>query len=68
MWVGRTWILRGAAFAMRINHPSRWKPGSARSRMGGASRIRESLLRRLAHDLKVPACSTIHAILDHGSK
>jgi hypothetical protein len=28
---------------------------------------RERLLRRLPHDVKVPACSTIHAVLDrHG--
>jgi transposase InsO family protein len=33
----------------------------------GARKIRERLLRRLPHEFKVPACSTIHAILDrHG--
>ena len=33
----------------------------------GARKIRERLLRRLPHGIKVPACSTIHAILDrHG--
>jgi transposase InsO family protein len=33
----------------------------------GARKIREPLLRRLPHAVKVPACSTIHAILDrHG--
>src|SRR5579884_2277206 len=33
----------------------------------GARKIRERLLRRLPHGVKVPACSTIHAILDrHG--
>jgi transposase InsO family protein len=33
----------------------------------GARKIRERLLRRLPHEVKVPACSTIHAILDrHG--
>ena len=33
----------------------------------GARKIRERLLRRLPHEIKVPACSTIHAILDrHG--
>jgi transposase InsO family protein len=33
----------------------------------GARKIRERLLRRLRHEVKVPACSTIHAILDrHG--
>jgi len=33
----------------------------------GARKIRERLLRRLPHAVKVPACSTIHAILDrHG--
>lgn len=33
----------------------------------GARKIRERLLRRLASEVKVPACSTIHAILDrHG--
>jgi transposase InsO family protein len=33
----------------------------------GARKIRERLLRRLPHGLKVPACSTIHAVLDrHG--
>ena len=34
---------------------------------GGARKIRERLLRRLPHAVKVPACSTIHAVLDrHG--
>lgn len=33
----------------------------------GARKIRERLLRRLPHEVKLPACSTIHAILDrHG--
>ena len=33
----------------------------------GARKIRERLLRRLPHATKVPACSTIHAVLDrHG--
>jgi transposase len=33
----------------------------------GARKIRERLLRRLPHEFKVTACSTIHAILDrHG--
>src|SRR4051794_24727272 len=33
----------------------------------GACKIRERLLRRLPHEVKVPACSTVHAILDrHG--
>src|SRR5206468_6558016 len=33
----------------------------------GARKIRERLLRRLPHEVKVPAYSTIHAILDrHG--
>ncbi len=33
----------------------------------GARKIRERLLRRLPSEMKVPACSTIHAILDrHG--
>lgn len=33
----------------------------------GARKIRERLLRRLPHAIKVPACSTIHAVLDrHG--
>jgi len=33
----------------------------------GACKIRERLLRRLPHEVKVPARSTIHAILDrHG--
>jgi transposase InsO family protein len=33
----------------------------------GARKIRERLVRRLPHEVKVPACSTIHAILDrHG--
>jgi len=33
----------------------------------GARKIRERLLRKLPHEVKVPACSTIHAILDrHG--
>jgi len=33
----------------------------------GARKIRERLLRRLPHDVKVPACSTIHTVLDrHG--
>ena len=33
----------------------------------GARKIRERLLRRLPQEVKVPACSTIHAILDrHG--
>jgi transposase InsO family protein len=33
----------------------------------GARKIRERLVRRLPHGVKVPACSTIHAILDrHG--
>lgn len=33
----------------------------------GARKIRERLLRRLPHEVKVPACSTVHAILDrHG--
>jgi len=33
----------------------------------GARKIRERLLRRLPHAMKVPACSTIHAVLDrHG--
>jgi transposase InsO family protein len=33
----------------------------------GARKIRERLLRRLRQEIKVPACSTIHAILDrHG--
>ena len=33
----------------------------------GARKIRERLLRQLPHAVKVPACSTIHAILDrHG--
>ncbi len=30
----------------------------------GARKIRERLLRRLPHAVKVPACSTIHAVLD----
>src|SRR6201987_374724 len=30
----------------------------------GARKIRERLLPRLPHEVKVPACSTIHAILD----
>jgi len=39
----------------------REKPGC------GARKIRERLLRRLPHAVKVPACSTIHAVLDrHG--
>jgi len=33
----------------------------------GARTIRERLLRRLPHAMKIPACSTIHAVLDrHG--
>src|SRR5690348_3958683 len=33
----------------------------------GARKIRERLLRRLPHAVQVPACSTIHAVLDrHG--
>jgi hypothetical protein len=33
----------------------------------GARKIRERLLRRLPSEVKVPACSTIHAVLDrHG--
>ena len=33
----------------------------------GARKIRERLLRRLSHEVKIPACSTIHAVLDrHG--
>jgi transposase len=33
----------------------------------GARKIRERLLRRLPHALKIPACSTIHAVMDrHG--
>jgi transposase InsO family protein len=33
----------------------------------GARKIRERLLRRLPHEVKAPACSTIHCILDrHG--
>ena len=33
----------------------------------GARKIRERLVRRLPHGVKVPACSTIHAVLDrHG--
>ena len=33
----------------------------------GARKIRERLLRRLPHAVKVPACSTLHAVLDrHG--
>lgn len=33
----------------------------------GARKIRERLLRRLRHEIRVPACSTIHAVLDrHG--
>jgi transposase InsO family protein len=33
----------------------------------GARKIRERLLRKLPHEVKVPACSTIHAVLDrHG--
>ncbi|NUN02493.1 MAG: transposase, partial [Bryobacteraceae bacterium] len=33
----------------------------------GARKIRERLLRRLPHGVRVPACSTIHAVLDrHG--
>ena len=33
----------------------------------GARKIRERLLQRLPHAVKVPACSTIHAVLDrHG--
>jgi hypothetical protein len=33
----------------------------------GARKIHERLLRRLPHAVKVPACSTIHAVLDrHG--
>lgn len=33
----------------------------------GARKIRERLLRRLPHAVKIPACSTIHAVLDrHG--
>ena len=33
----------------------------------GARKIRERLLRRLPHGIKIPACSTIHAVLDrHG--
>jgi len=33
----------------------------------GARKIRERLLRRLPHGVKVPACSTIHAVLDRHS-
>ena len=33
----------------------------------GARKIRERLLRRLPHAVKVPACSTIHAVLDRHS-
>jgi transposase len=33
----------------------------------GARKLRERLLRKLPNDVRVPACSTIHAILDrHG--
>src|ERR687893_1326225 len=33
----------------------------------GARKIRERLLRRLPHAVRIPACSTIHAVLDrHG--
>ena len=33
----------------------------------GARKIRERLLRRLPHAVKIPACSTIHAVMDrHG--
>jgi len=33
----------------------------------GARKIRERLVRRLPHGVKIPACSTIHAVLDrHG--
>jgi transposase InsO family protein len=33
----------------------------------GARKIRERLLRRLPHGVRIPACSTIHAVLDrHG--
>jgi hypothetical protein len=33
----------------------------------GARKIRDRLLRQSAHAVKVPACSTIHAVLDrHG--
>ncbi|CAN5206718.1 hypothetical protein BH10CYA1_BH10CYA1_59170 [soil metagenome] len=30
----------------------------------GARKIRERLLRNLRHEIRVPACSTIHAVLD----
>jgi transposase InsO family protein len=34
---------------------------------GGARKLRDRLLRKLPNDVRVPACSTIHAILDrHG--
>ncbi len=40
---------------------------SAASRIGARARIRELLVRRLAGDVRVPARSTIHAVLDrHG--
>ncbi len=42
-------------------------PSSATSRTGGARKLRELLVRRLPGDLRVPARSTIHAVLDrHG--
>ena len=37
------------------------------NRLGALGKLRERLLRKLPNDVRVPACSTIHAIMDrHG--
>jgi transposase InsO family protein len=68
-----------AALTDRSRRPVRYAnqlPGQVESlivsfkhdkRHGGARKIRELLLRRLAGDVRVPAISTVHAVLDrHG--
>jgi transposase len=56
-------IRQPTARADRSGHRS----GQARETQWGARKIRERLLRRLPSEVKVPARSTIHAILDrHG--
>jgi transposase InsO family protein len=70
VWRGSR-IVRGAPTGMLINLPEQVEAAILAAKhqkpSWGARKIRERLLRRLPHQIKIPACSTIHAILDrHG--
>src|SRR5215210_1316854 len=71
MWSGRSQRPNWQAVPVRQPASRANRSGNrgsqARETQLGARKIRERLLRRLPHAVKVPACSTIHAILDrHG--